>query len=154
MADQLLRDTQRRAQETGSVDDEAIYLRARLRAGDLDRARLRLAARLDHPAARLLVDDLTVGELIHDGHLSAHRASSWGWRTRPEDRDALLVVAETVKRFPLVPFRGQHRVKPSTKTFVRFLLRHLAPEVDRDEVTETIRRDLLAWALRRPGSGD
>ncbi len=149
MTDQVLREAQRRARETGSVEDEAAYLRARVRAGDLDRTRLRLAARLGHSAARLLADDLAVSELIVRSQLSAHTPSRWGWRTRPEDRDALLVVAATVQRFRLVPFRGRPGGKPGTKSYVRYVLRHLSPEVDRDEVTETIRANLLTWALRR-----
>ena len=147
MSDQLLRDAQRRARVSGSVEDEAAYLRARLRAGDLDRIRLRFAARLGHPAARLLVDDLTVGEIIHRAQLSAHRASRWGWRTRPEDQEALLVVTETLKRFPLLPYRGRPGAKPGTKTFIRLVLRHLNAEAERDEVTEAIREGLLEWAL-------
>lgn len=148
MADQALRRVERSFHGTGSTEDEAAHLQARLRAGDLDRTRLRLAARLGHPAARLLVDDLSIGELISDSHLSAYTASSWGWRSRhPQDRDALLVVAETVMRFPLVEFRGRPGAKPGTVTYVRFLMRHLSREVDRDEVGPTIRAELLAWAL-------
>lgn len=149
MADQVLRQIERRFRETGSSDDEAAYLQSRVRAGDLDPTRLRLAARLGHPAAQRLVDDLVVGELIGRSSLSAHTASTWGWRTRPEDREALKLVAETVMRFPLDELRGRAGAKPGTKTYIRFLLRHLAPEVDRDEVTEAIRANLLAWALRR-----
>ena len=114
---------------------------------ELDQTRLRFAARLGHPAAQQLCDDLVIGELIGRDSLSAHTASTWGWRIRSEDREALQVVAEAVTRFPLVEFRGRPGAKPGTKTYVRFLLRHLSPEVDRDEVTEAIRADLLAWAL-------
>lgn len=147
MADSLLRESQRSAQETGSIHDLAAHLQARLRAGDLDRTRLQFAARLGHPAAKLLVDDLAVAEIITDSQLSPYTASSWGWRIRREDREALLVVAETVARYPLDPFRGRPGAKPGTVTYVRFLMRHLSRRVDRDEVTEAIRRDLLAWAL-------
>ncbi|MBL4846492.1 MAG: hypothetical protein JKY65_13275, partial [Planctomycetes bacterium] len=45
MADQVLRQIERRFRETGSSDDEAAYLQSRVRAGDLDPTRLRLAAR-------------------------------------------------------------------------------------------------------------
>ena len=112
MPDQVLRHIERRARETGSIDDEAAYLKGRVRAGDLDPCRLRLAARLGHPAAQQLVNDLVIGELIARSSLLAHTASSWGWRTRPEDREALEVVAETVMRFPLVAVEAPQASRP------------------------------------------
>ena len=51
MAD-TIRELRRRWRESGAVDDEARWLQARLRAGDIPRARLELAAFLDHPAAQ------------------------------------------------------------------------------------------------------
>ncbi|RMG10243.1 MAG: hypothetical protein D6731_17845 [Planctomycetota bacterium] len=74
MADQRLREAERRAQGAGCVRCEAAHLQARVRAGRLDRTWLRLAARLGHPAARLLVDDLTLGEFVCGSQLSAHTA--------------------------------------------------------------------------------
>ncbi len=53
MADEALRALERRFLETGSVTDEADYLKARVRAGDLAPQRLELAAALENPAARL-----------------------------------------------------------------------------------------------------
>ena len=44
MSDQKLRDLERRWKETGSPDDEAAYLLERVRAGELSRERLELAA--------------------------------------------------------------------------------------------------------------
>lgn len=52
MADSDLRTLERRFRETGAVEDEAAWLRARVRAGTLDPDRLDLAAWLDHPGAR------------------------------------------------------------------------------------------------------
>lgn len=52
MADSRLRDLERRFRETGAVADEGAYLAERVRAGDLDRDRLVLAAYCEHPAAR------------------------------------------------------------------------------------------------------
>ena len=99
------------------------------------------------PEIELKISKGAVAEIITDSQLSPYTASSWGWRIRREDREALLVVAETVARYPLDPFRGRPGAKPGTGTYVRFLMRHLSRRVDRDEVTEAIRRDLLAWAL-------
>jgi hypothetical protein len=52
--DVRLRELERRWKETGSVEDEAAWLRARARAGELDPARLEVAAKLAYPAARLI----------------------------------------------------------------------------------------------------
>ena len=52
MSDERLRELERRWQETGAVEDKAAYLRARLRADDLERKRLELAAYLGDAAAR------------------------------------------------------------------------------------------------------
>ena len=51
MSDQKLRELERRWRETGSVEDEAAYLRERVRVGDLTQERLELAAYLGHAAA-------------------------------------------------------------------------------------------------------
>lgn len=48
-----LRELERRWHASGSTEDEAAWLRGRLRAGDLDPDRLQLAAALAHPAAQL-----------------------------------------------------------------------------------------------------
>lgn len=53
MSDQALRDLDRRRRETGSPDDDARWLLARVRAGGLARDRLELAAELGHPGALL-----------------------------------------------------------------------------------------------------
>jgi len=52
--DESLRHDQRA--DPGLPEEEADRLRARLRAGDLDEEQLRLAAYLDHPAARAVVE--------------------------------------------------------------------------------------------------
>lgn len=51
MSDERLRELERRFKETGSVEDEAAWLGERVRIGDLDEKRLRLAGYLGHPAA-------------------------------------------------------------------------------------------------------
>lgn len=53
MTDVRTRALERRAVSTGGADDEAAWLLARLRAGDLAPARLRLLVHVGHPAARL-----------------------------------------------------------------------------------------------------
>lgn len=51
MSDDRLRALERRWLESGSADDQEAWLRARLRAGELSRARLRLLACLGHVVA-------------------------------------------------------------------------------------------------------
>ena len=57
MSDERLRELERRWQETGADEDEAAYLLARLRAGELDVERLKLAAYCDYAAAQLALGD-------------------------------------------------------------------------------------------------
>ena len=52
VSDADLRELERRWRETGCVDDEAAWLRARVQARELGEQRLELAAYLGHPAAR------------------------------------------------------------------------------------------------------
>ncbi len=56
MSDQQLREFERRFRETGAVGDEAAWLRARVRVGELDARRLELLAVIDYPAAIYAVD--------------------------------------------------------------------------------------------------
>ncbi|MCO5170207.1 MAG: hypothetical protein M9894_28055 [Planctomycetes bacterium] len=51
MTDARLREVERRWRESGNVDDEAAFLRERVRVGALPDERLRVAAGLGHPAA-------------------------------------------------------------------------------------------------------
>jgi len=53
VTDARLRDVERRWRETGALEDEAAFLRERVRAGVLDDDRLRLAAYVGHAASRL-----------------------------------------------------------------------------------------------------
>lgn len=57
MTDQNLRDLARRAEATGSIEDEAALLLARVRAGDLAPDQLTLAAYCGHEAARRLLGE-------------------------------------------------------------------------------------------------
>ena len=52
MSDSKLRELERRWRETKSVEDEAAYLRERVRVGDLTQERLELAAYCGHEGAR------------------------------------------------------------------------------------------------------
>ncbi len=70
--DATLQALERRWRQTGAVDDEARWLQARLRAGDLARERLVFAADLGHAAAQVALDrpqDLEEGpvELLRGG---------------------------------------------------------------------------------------
>jgi hypothetical protein len=55
MTDERLRDLERRWKETGSVEDEAAWLKERVRAGDFPPTRLELAAYCGYEAARRAV---------------------------------------------------------------------------------------------------
>jgi hypothetical protein len=55
VTDERLRALERRWRETGATDDEAQYLQARARAGELDAERLALLAHCGHPAAERIV---------------------------------------------------------------------------------------------------
>ena len=52
VSDQRLRELERKWRETGSVEDEAAYLRERVRVGDLTQERLELAAYCGHGGAK------------------------------------------------------------------------------------------------------
>lgn len=54
MGDEQQRALERRWKETGSIQDEAAYLQAQLRAGELERERVQWAAALGHAAAKAL----------------------------------------------------------------------------------------------------
>lgn len=57
MSDERLRQLERTWRETGAVEDEAAWLRERVRVGDLDLEGLELAAYCGRPAARMIIDD-------------------------------------------------------------------------------------------------
>jgi hypothetical protein len=54
VSDERLREAERRWRASAAVEDEVALLRERLRVGQLDESRLRLAAGLEHPAASVL----------------------------------------------------------------------------------------------------
>jgi hypothetical protein len=57
MADERLRNLERRWRETGTLEDEAVYLRERIRQGDLSERKLYLAAYLGIPGAIAALDE-------------------------------------------------------------------------------------------------
>jgi len=71
VSDARLRQLERRWQQTGAQDDEARYLKARIRAGSLQQRRVELAAYLGHEPSRaaLVVEDpdLLPSDLFQDG---------------------------------------------------------------------------------------
>ena len=56
MTDSRLQELKRAWEASGSVEDEAAYLRERVRVGDLTQERLELAAYCGHPAAAAILD--------------------------------------------------------------------------------------------------
>lgn len=94
MSDEALRALEQRWLATRTRDDEVRYLAARLRAGDLSRGRLELAAWLRHaPARTLLGDAAPVGEFVDHaalgraldagGQVAVLRAALVEWAERP-----------------------------------------------------------------------
>jgi hypothetical protein len=69
VSDERLRGLERRWKESGSAEDEAAYLAARVRSGDIDRERLLLVAYLGHRPAEQVID------LLDDPSLKAARHS-------------------------------------------------------------------------------
>ena len=83
MADHELRLLERRWRASGAPDDEARFLDARRRSGELPRGRLELAAWLGHPAARAaLGEEAPAGEHVP--------WSSWASLLGPEGLTVLL----------------------------------------------------------------
>lgn len=72
--DQELRDAERRARETGRVEDQGRLLVARRRAGLLDDERLALAARLGHPGAGLVAQVEPAPAPSHPWHAEVRAA--------------------------------------------------------------------------------
>src|SRR5690606_5705217 len=60
MTDTHLREFERLFRASGSVEDEAAWLRARVQAGELSEKHLRLAAHLGSPAAAEIVEFLAL----------------------------------------------------------------------------------------------
>lgn len=66
MSDQRVRELERRWRETGAVVDRAAWLRERLRAGELEPARVELAAWVGDEAAQALVPEASTPGSLED----------------------------------------------------------------------------------------
>lgn len=64
MTDHRLRALERSFRETGTVEAEAAWLRARVQTGELERVRLELAAHLEYPAATVAVTPEATGDTL------------------------------------------------------------------------------------------
>ena len=82
MSDSKLRELERRWRETQSVEDEAAYLRERVRVGDLTQERLELAARTGLPAAETVT-----------GLKRIDRTSEWLHAIGSSSREAAIAAA-------------------------------------------------------------
>jgi hypothetical protein len=67
VSDTRLRDAERKWQQTGAAEDEAVLLQEQLRAGDLSEARVQLAAWLGHPAAQQVTGLRVLADALGDG---------------------------------------------------------------------------------------
>lgn len=88
MADDVLRGLERRYRDTGALDDHAKWIAGRMRSGELDVHRVKLAADLGHPAAHVAIGQpaaVTLEQAIEtlDGVClatrapAAHAEASW-----------------------------------------------------------------------------
>jgi hypothetical protein len=97
MADDRLRELERTFRRTGAVADEAVWLRARVQAGELTEGRLRLLAHLGHPAAVGLAppgpNPLEVAGLDEQREIFD---ASWAWFAEVERLDPQALVAAGV----------------------------------------------------------
>lgn len=112
MTDSHLRELERRFRQTGSASDEAVWLRARVQAGDLSEDRLRLAAYVgSEGATQALLGDPTIqpSDLVDwvrglevfgmeplaraSVALAEHVLSAWARRYPGDDRPARAIEA-------------------------------------------------------------
>ena len=93
MSDQKLRELERKWKETGSVEDEAAYLRERVRVGDLTQERLELAAYCGQEAARFATDCPDAADSIGDMVQTAR--DRWG---KAEGIRLLIAISEEIAR--------------------------------------------------------
>lgn len=102
---------QRRYQESGSVEDEAQWLRARVRSGNLAERRLRIAALLGHPgavaAAGVQLEMPRDGDLLY---LLGQRIAKLGWLVAA--RAALGVALQLLERARASPEASTQQVNP------------------------------------------
>ena len=94
VSDQRLRELERKWRETGSVEDEAAYLRERVRVGDLTQERLELAAYCGHEGA---------------GRATGAAGESHWYQRLDRVRGAPTLAALTAARFEI----ERHREKPT-----------------------------------------
>lgn len=78
MSDERLRQLERRWKETGSAEDEAVFLLARVRAGELTRERLELAAFCGSPGALRAAPQVVEKPSEDLGRLLEAVEESWG----------------------------------------------------------------------------
>lgn len=102
MTDSKLRELERRWQETGSIEDEAAYLRERMRVGDLTRDQIALAAHCGHEAARLAAEPAVgvlqrmleaAGRVIQGGRVPSLKK----WGPEAQARAALVIARRALE---------------------------------------------------------
>lgn len=172
MGDSTLRDLERRWQETGTVADEAAYLEARVRAGDLAPDRLELAAQVGYPAAAVLrpeveADVREVSIRNESSEVLARIAFAVAWAEAPRDLLEDTGSARALRRtFDLCAaaiadpseatrarLESNRAMAPRLNGLVDLLLRgELAPVLTTDPlVLREVARDVGRWVL---GLGD
>ena len=121
MSDERLRQLERRWKESGSVFDEAAYLKERVRVGDLKQEGLSLAAYVGHPAAlhaigSMPVTGCPVGTKNCPWH---HPVSGWVWGLRTWGEDVLIRAAVVIVRACAMTYLERHRLAEERREQLR-----------------------------------
>jgi hypothetical protein len=97
VSDERLRELERRFRASGSVEDEAAWLRARVQAGELEQSKLELAAYCDQPAAVLVL-----GEVPPQPPPGQHYSELERWASKLEDCSRRIAVRAAIAGARLV----------------------------------------------------
>jgi len=111
VSDGTLRELERKFRETGSVEDEAAWLRARVQTGDLEQERLEFAAQCGHAAALAALPTSSAwtppkhepfdspalqAEMTAVGWWEGQTAEAWAYRVADQGKEASLLATRAL----------------------------------------------------------
>lgn len=172
MTDSHLRELERRYRNSGSVDDGAAWLRARVQAGELPEPRLHFAAKCGHPTAlaaspgssaweppqlEAFDDPDLQAQMTATGYWEGQTAEDWAYAVADEGREASLVAVrallaqglcsptdvETIDELDADWVEGCHE-------FLGHIFSTAGESHSAKTVIETTRAALVPWALGEP----